>query len=160
MRACVRVSLPVHLLRYIVLNGCHRYGWMFRNRTLDLNEHRNIYMSPEDGTIIIKDASRINEGEYQCFAMNNHGKAMSNIATMRCAFLASYPPFLRVSHYNVNAGEHVKIICQLLKSVPAATVRWSLASSADNKNSTALVLDKRTNIDEDGKMEFFVVLSS
>ncbi|MRB67695.1 hypothetical protein GH825_30505, partial [Bacillus thuringiensis] len=67
------------------------YEWTFNNKRLDLNEYVNIEMSKEDGTLMITDAGNINKGEYQCFAKNEYGTAMSNFSEIIRAFIASYP---------------------------------------------------------------------
>ena len=124
---------------------------MFKDKRLDLNEYTNVVMSVEDGTLTIRDASIINDGKYQCFAKNKHGEAMSNIASMTHAYLASYLPNVSISYSNKNAGEHLTIPCQSTKSVPAAIITWTLAKTSTDKNPTTLQLDKRINQDERGK---------
>ena len=124
---------------------------MFNNKRLDVNEITNVVMSKEDGTLSISGGTDINKGEYQCFAENKHGKAMSNIANMKRAHLASYPPNIPIKYIRMNAGEHLTIPCQSMKSVPKATITWTLAKSSKDKNPKELQLDKRINQDEHGK---------
>ncbi|KAI0211787.1 hypothetical protein LSAT2_003345 [Lamellibrachia satsuma] len=51
-------------------------------------------------------------------------------------------------------GEHLTIPCQSMKSVPVATITWTLAESSNDKSPQALQLDKRINQDEHGYLHF------
>lgn len=133
------------------------YEWTFNNKRLDLNEYNNIKMSKEDGSLRVTDAASINKGEYQCFAKNEYGTAMSNFSEITRAFIASYPANIPVRAYLTTAGKHLTIQCQALKSVPTPTITWLLAVSEDDKNPVALQLDKRINIDEQGHLHFAFV---
>ena len=108
-------------------------------------------MSTEDGTLKIKQASAIDEGTYQCFASNDHGKTMSSHSKLTRAMIGSYPANVDVRQYIATAGEHLKILCQPLPSVPTATITWSIAENKNDKNPMPLQTGKRINIDEKGK---------
>ena len=60
------------------------------------------------GTMIIQVTTAIFEGEYQCFASNQHGTSMSAFTELEMNVLADYPE-RTVLNYQVTNGDRLMV---------------------------------------------------
>lgn len=62
-----------------------RYEWTKNGEPMDVFATGNVRMSEEDGTLYFNPITSLDEGDYQCFAYNDYGRALSRITSLKRA---------------------------------------------------------------------------
>ena len=70
---------------------CFRYSWRHNRVPLDFNRPNIKRGDSETGTLVIDPATSLDEGYYQCFAANQYGTALSEVAHLQRATISSFP---------------------------------------------------------------------
>lgn len=129
----------------------YRYEWRMNGVSLDsqVSSTRN-FLHVGKGSVRFTELRPLNEGFYQCLAMNDHGTAMSNVTFLRRAILATYTSTV-VEEKQLLQGQPFVLKYKPTKSVPPPTFSWSITASRVSTSQTSVVTDKRVQIDEDGE---------
>ena len=107
----------------------------------------------DKGSVRFTQLTSLDEGYYQCLAYNDYGTAMSNVTFLQRAVLATYSGAV-IEEKQLTEGEPYTLNYKPTKSVPEAIFSWSITNDRFGKSQTAVVTDKRVQIDEHGKQSF------
>lgn len=119
----------------------YRFGLLFDPS----GSEGRISILPNTGTLVFTDASKQDEGYYQCNATNKFGTAMSNSAYLRMGILEKFsdkPTRTRV----VARKRSVTLTCNPPRGLPQPQVFWTVGASGD------LPMTKRITKDPEGNL--------
>ncbi|ELU03425.1 hypothetical protein CAPTEDRAFT_124498, partial [Capitella teleta] len=153
-------TVIVYMSGELVVLTCEAEGtpqpairWNHNNAPLDENRANIIRPDESKGTIVIEQATALDQGLYQCIAENQYGKAVSDITTLRRATMGSIPP-KEEQIYTKDQGSALKIPCEAIKCFPPCVYDWALVQDRFDQNPTRVVRDDRVHIDFDGNLYF------
>lgn len=121
----------------------------------EMEDHLGITVSK--GVLRIKQAFYSHAGEYQCFASNTWGTALSDIVELKLATMFM-DTSQDVEQIQVLHGDPTTMRCGAVKSVPQASFSWWISESQLDDDMEELPLNSRTVQDEDGSLHFSYVL--
>jgi len=94
----------------------------------------------------MSDATRTNEGVYQCFAENIYGRTMSTFAELQMAMADSFSPDAKQT--TAIEGQSFEIGCRrTTKSFPTPAYSWELKTE---QSSSPINMDRRRQMDQHG----------
>lgn len=125
------------------------FHWYRNNAPLDENLPNIFRPDASKGTIRIDPATALDEGYYQCFAENQYGKAVSDVAFLQRAVISPYPAKPE-EVYTEDEGQGLKVMCDITKCVPKPTHSWVIAKDKVDDNPISVVIDDRVQMDDDG----------
>ena len=130
------------IAEYCVKIFC-RYEWTKDGRPL--GSVSNI-LFVGNGTLHMSDATRTNEGVYQCFAENIYGRTMSTFAELQMAMADSFSPDAKQT--TAIEGQSFEIGCRrTTKSFPTPAYSWELKTE---QSSSPIYMDERRQMDQHG----------
>lgn len=95
----------------------HRYTWLKDGQPLSHSkEARN------DGTLVFKDPSKVEEGVYQCLVESPLGVASSRLVHVRRAFIDT--PKVNLEKHTPVEGKTYKLDCKVPNAYPKPEVVW------------------------------------
>lgn len=112
---------------------------------------KRITQQPRRGSLVFTKPQGIDEGLYQCFAENKHGKSVSNAVFLKKAELNAFPDN-QISEVNAIEGEPITIPCNPPTGYPKPQIFWIIQS-----NSGALINginSSRLSVDPEGNLHF------
>lgn len=137
--------------------GCS-YDWRKNGVSMDsLQSAMTSFLYVGTGSIRFTQLTSLDEGYYQCLAFNDYGTAMSNVTFLQRAVLATYSGAV-VEEEELTEGQSFTLEYKPTKSVPPPIFSWSITPDRFGKSQTAVVTDKRVQIDERGKHSSVSVL--
>ena len=92
----------------------------------------------------------MDEGYYQCFATNMYGTALSNMVILQRAVLAPYAGKNIFDTGFLTEGQPYMLPCAVTKFFPKPTFSWAIVKGVDDDTESAVILDKRIQMDESG----------
>lgn len=133
------------------------YTWFKNGEEFDYVAYdRRISQQPRSGTLIFTKPDDIDEGLYQCFAENIHGKSVSNAVFLRKSELNSFPDEEPKESY-VLEGDPLTLECNPPSGYPKPTIFWIVQSSSGALRS---INNSRITVDPEGNLHFSNVTMS
>ena len=118
-------------------------------KSLNLNDPTKYSMASGSGTLTFV-SPVTDEGYFQCSATNTFGEALSNVTRVR--ILDNGAGSNTVVQQQVPQGSSYKIKCTMTSpSVPPPIYQWQTVKSTADTSPVNVVLDKRIQMDDNGK---------
>lgn len=116
----------------------------------------------KEGTLIIKPATSLDEGYYQCKAFNQYGTSVSKVSYLRRAVLEHFTGSTAETFESdfIEEGQPFSFDCNKAKVFPRPLFSWALAKKEvdagtagpqDGSQGTVIPLSKRIQVDEHGE---------
>jgi len=127
-----------------------RYEWRKNGVVLEPPPWNFLYIGK--GTVRITELTTLDEGFYQCLAINDYGTAMSNVTFLQRAVLESYGGgAVAEEKRGLTEGEPFILEYKATKCVPPPQYSWSIANDLIGTSQTGIVTNNRVQIDENGE---------
>lgn len=134
-----------------------RYEWLKNDKPLILSE-RHTFLEEGKGTLKLLRLQTSDEGTYQCRVYNQYGTALTRKIDLRKAVLAQYPTKVIFDAPELPEGTPYTLPCQPTKWHPKPTYSWTLVRTPEDREDTQVNLDRRIQMDEDGKFRHRALL--
>lgn len=117
-------------------------------------------MSVENGkgSLKITNASKADNGIYQCFATNTKGTALSKKANVVMTINDVFKSVIRPERCDVNEGMPLSLKCKQPHVVPKPNVYWTFVEDYSTAQPPIITNDKRVAIDYEGKNKYRNIL--
>jgi len=126
------------------------YQWLKNGVLLEPPPWNFLYIGK--GSVRITQLTALDEGFYQCLASNSYGTAMSNVTFLQRAVLDSYGGGTVIEEKrDLTEGQPFTLPYKPTKCVPQPIYSWSIQDDLVGRSQTAIVTDKRVQVDEDGE---------
>lgn len=107
-----------------------------------------------DGSIMIRPLTSLDEGFYQCRALNMWGTALSNVTYLQRAVLQPYGQPVIEEKKGLFEGQPFVLPYVATKCVPRPAFTWGIARDIVDNSQSTIVPDRRLQVDEDGNLHF------
>jgi receptor-type tyrosine-protein phosphatase zeta len=115
------------------------------------SEANNIFT--ESG-VHINQLSRFDEGAFQCVAINNYGRSLSNVTMLRRAVFGSYPSPDVKDHGTLNLGDYFMLPVDKIPVFPSPSFGWFTAEDVAASVAQLVKTNDRVQIDDEGNLHF------
>jgi len=134
-----------------------RYWWTKNEKKLDLDTAEISRPDASVGSCDITDASEQHVGNYRCFVSGKYGTAMSDIAELVMGVLDEFRGGETVTHHQAAQYSQFSLPCRdSPRSVPDPEYFWSYQTSPTSTHFTAVQLDSRLQVDQQGHLLFIL----
>jgi len=130
--------------RTVWLIGCDRYEWKRNGQP-----YVPTTTEGDTGTIIIDQPERSAQGDYQCFASNGVGTAMSNTNIVVKSERAVFSTLTTPRSYHATIGDKLRVDCQP-SSLSVPSPQFGDYSWEDDDSDTKWPLSRHAQIDDSG----------
>jgi receptor-type tyrosine-protein phosphatase zeta len=135
------------------------YRWEKNNVPVDLSSYHIALVQPHgSGEIIIRSPTEQDDGEYQCFASNEFGTAVTGRSVVKQAKLEPFPTVTDPTVERPTIGNSLQIPCSPPTSYPKGIAYWGF-NNGSNKLE-ALPTNDRVLLDYEGQLYFANILAS
>ena len=132
------------------------YQWLKNGALLEPPPWNFLYVGK--GSVKITQLTALDEGFYQCLATNSYGTAMSNVTFLQRAVLDSYGGGAVIEEkQGLREGQPFTLEYKQTKCVPPPIYSWSVTADLVGKSQTAIITDKRVQIDEHGEHSYLII---
>merc|ERR1719334_926061 len=108
----------------------YRFGLLFDPS----GSQGRISIMPDTGSLVFTEATKEDEGQYQCNVTNKFGTAMSNTIYLRMGILEKFPN--KPIRYEVVARKRsLTLTCNPPRSLPQAHVFWTVGTTGQLPNT-------------------------
>ncbi|XP_076102327.1 neuroglian-like isoform X2 [Mytilus galloprovincialis] len=136
-----------------------KYKWTKDNLDFDTESPR-VSVENGKGTLRITNASKADNGIYQCFATNTKGTALSKKANVVMTINDVFKSVIRPERRDVNEGMPLSLKCKQPHVVPKPNVYWTFVEEYSTAQPPIIPNDKRVAIDYEGTLHFANVKKS
>jgi len=146
----VKIRCKTLVLRKDKATQCDcSYRWLKNGALLEPPPSNFLHVG--NGSVKITHLTALDEGYYQCLATNSYGRAMSNVTFLQRAVLDVYDGVAVIEEKQGLEGQPFALECKPTKCVPPPSYSWRVAGDAVGMSQTAIIPNRRVQIDEYGE---------
>lgn len=128
------------------------YEWLKNGHILQFPSLQGNLHQINEGTILIKPLTSLDEGYYQCTAWNQFGRTMSNVTNLRRAIFDQPSPNINIFESDwIEEGMPYMLQCLQTKFYPKPTYSWAITKERIDETQVPIPTGKRIQIDEQGE---------